>query len=313
VETYGTVVEVHGIMATVLLPGGRRVRCRPPGPHEKPVVGDRVAIAEGDATTRSKSGADRARILSTIPRQRAFVRPVAPHRSQVVAAWVDRLLIVSAVDPPPRQGLVDRILCGVAEEPIDVVLVVNKVDLPGRAAALAELQPYRALGYRVLEVSAVTGEGLDELEEAVARGLSLVVGHSGVGKSSLMNRLVPAAELDTGEVNLKTGKGRHTTSVATCHAIRGPWPEGGLLVDTPGIRVFPLHGLEEVEIARRFPELRALAPRCRFADCLHEQEPGCVIAELLASDASREPTEGWLPRARYEAYLALLRKVREER
>ncbi|PKN55237.1 MAG: ribosome small subunit-dependent GTPase A [Deltaproteobacteria bacterium HGW-Deltaproteobacteria-14] len=290
-------VEVHGMLATVLVHGtGERIRCRPPRDRTTPVVGDRADIDEagGEPT-----------IVALAARERTLTRPISEHKPLVIATHVDRLLVVSAVDPPPRPGLVDRILCAVGDEPIEVVLIVNKIDMPGVDAAIKRLDAHAGLDYAVVPVSAVRGDGIAALRERIATGLTVVMGHSGVGKSTLLNALVPGAELVTAEVNEKTGKGRHTTTVSTCHVVDGPWPRGGLVVDTPGIRAFPLHGLALTEIAGRFPGFRAATARCRFVDCLHETEPDCGVAEAVAA--------GTVPRMRQKAWLALLERVRAER
>lgn len=302
----GVVVEVHGILATVLLEGsatGERLRCRPPRDRLTPVVGDRVTVDE-----------DGAQIAAIAPRARTVVRHVGEHRALTIATHVDRLLIVSAVDPPPRPGLVDRVLCALAPEvdaapgtplAIEVLLVVNKVDLPGADEAIARLRDHEALGYPVVPVSADRGDGVDALRARLDRGLTVVMGHSGVGKSTLLNRLVPGARLLTHEVNPKTGKGRHTTTVSTCHGVGPPWPDGGLIVDTPGIRTFHLYGLALDELGRRFPGLGAFAGGCRFVDCLHEGEPDCAVEAAAAS--------GDLDGGRLEAWRTLLAQVRVER
>jgi len=285
------------MLATVLVDHtGERVRCRPPRDRTTPVVGDRATFDDvgGDAT-----------ITALAERERTLQRPISPHKPLTVATHVDRLVIVSSVEPPPRAGLIDRILCAVGDEPIEVVLVVNKVDLPNAAAAMKRLRAHAALGYPVVEVSAVRGDGVDALRELIATGLSVVMGHSGVGKSTLLNVLVPGAELVTAAVNEKTGKGRHTTTVSTCHVIGAPWPGGGLVVDTPGIRAFPLHGLELTEISARFPGFREAVQRCRFVDCLHETEPDCGVRDAVE--------RGQLDKIRHKAWLLLLDRLRVER
>lgn len=293
-EHEGTVVEVHGIRAMVLVHGAdrRRVRCRPPRDRTTPVVGDRVRFHEG------RHGAV---IEAIAPRARSLWRP-RERGERLMATHVDRVLIVSAVSPPLRTGLIDRILVATEAAEIPAVLVLNKVDLRETAQVRALLASYEELGYPVVEVSAARGQGLDALRAWVGVGMSVLTGHSGVGKSTLLNALVPGAGLSTERVSDATGRGRHTTSVTTCHEVGAPWPAGALLVDTPGVRAFGLYGLELVAIQRGFRELVPLAAGCRFRDCLHEAEPGCAVRAAAA--------EGAVSAARLKSYRSLLASVR---
>lgn len=283
----GIVVEVHGMLVTVLLDDDERVRARPPRDRTTPVIGDRVVL--------ERLGSE-YRVAELAPRERTFVRPNAKG-GQLVATHVDRLVIVTAVEPGPRPGLVDRMWLALDDPEVEVVLVLNKSDLPNLEEAAAALADHVAVGARLFITSAKTGDGIAALAAHLRSGLSLLAGHSGVGKSSLVNALVPGAALPTGSVNQLTAKGRHTTSVATCHAL-GP---DHLIVDTPGVRAFSLDGLELSDVARRFPGFTTPVP-CHFAHCLHEGEPGCSIQEA-------DPP---IPAVRVERYHALLATLREE-
>ena len=279
--------------ATVLLhDDGRRARCR--------LMRDRSHLAVGDRVEVAWSG-DGPQVVSLAERRGCIWRP-AERGKRIMAAHVDHVVVVGAVVPELRPGLVDRFLVAADAEDIEAVLVLNKADLDGVSGALASLEPYREMGYPVLVASARTGQGLAELERLVGRGINVFVGHSGVGKSSLLNRLVPGVGLRTADVNAVTGKGKHTTSVTTCHPVGPAWPAGGLLVDTPGVRAFGLYGLELVDVAYGFRDLRPHRIDCRFRDCLHEAEPGCAVRRAVAG--------GQVARARYEGYLRILASVR---
>jgi ribosome biogenesis GTPase len=183
---------------------------------------------------------------------------------------------------------------------VAILIVLNKDDLPEVAAARAALADHTALGWPILTTSASTGAGVEALSAALGDGISVLVGHSGVGKSTLVNRLVPAARLLTGDVHDATGKGRHTTSVTTVHVLN----RRALVVDTPGVRAFPLDGMALARIAERFPGLGAVGACCHFAGCLHEGEPGCAVADAVAA--------GTLPAVRVLRWHQLLAALREE-
>lgn len=219
-----------------------------------------------------------------------------------MASYVDRVVIVCAVQPGPRPGLIDRFLVAADAEDIEVAIVVNKTDLEGVEESREILEPYADLGVQILETSSHAGQGLRPVEELTQHGMSVFAGHSGVGKSSLLNVLFPGIELKTADVNVQTGKGRHTTSVTTCHTAGEPWPKGAMVVDTPGVRSFGLYGFELTQIAHGFREFRELAIDCKFRDCLHETEPGCTVRDAVES--------GELHLGRYESYLGIVDSVR---
>ena len=218
----------------------------------------------------------RAVVTEVEPRRNAFSRRGAGERGeeQVVAANLDQIVVVAAiVDPPFRAGLVDRILCQAEHAGIPVRLAINKCDLAPEAEVRALLDGYGRAGYAGHRVCAKTGEGVEALKQACRGRRSLFAGHSGVGKSTLLNALAPGIDLLAGRVNPVTGKGRHTTSAAWLIALE----PGFELIDTPGIRAFGLWGIEARNLAQAYPELRRHVGGCRFADCRHDSEPGCAL------------------------------------
>lgn len=281
-------------------PSGKAIK------HTRPVaVGDRVELVRGD----DESGV----VESVDPRTTQLSRPV-PHGGrlgrgrtrdrqsmplQVIAANLDRLVIVAALlDPPFRPGLVDRFLVAAAMQGLDPLLVLNKVDLATEAGLSDDdlellLEPWLAADIPVLLASADANRGIDELSAVLGEGISLLVGHSGVGKTSLLNAVSPGLKLGTGEVTRYHGRGRHTTTRVRLLRL----DSGGWVVDSPGIREFALEDVPAAELARLFPGFGELPDACRFSNCLHLAEPGCAVRTAVV--------EGEFDEDRYEGYLKL--------
>lgn len=231
------------------------------------VVGDQVRYA---------IEAGRAVVTGVEPRRNAFSRRASGKQpiEQVVAANVDQVVLVASIESPEfRPGFADRVLCQAEHAGIPARLAMNKLDLGARGEAEAILADYARAGYAGHALSARSGEGLEGLRRACRGRRTLFVGHSGVGKSTLLNALVPGLELLAGLVNPKTGKGRHTTTAAWLLRIE-PDLE---LIDTPGMRNFGLWGIGARDLEQAYPEFRRFLGTCRFTDCRHDREPGCEI------------------------------------
>ena len=274
------------------------VRGRLMGPRKS--LGNAVVVGD---RARAEIEGERTVVFDVEPRRNRFSRRAPGNRpvEQVVAANLDQVVLVaSIVEPEFRSGLADRVLaqadhCGIAAR-----IVLTKIELDPRAEADRILAAYARAGLPGHAVSAHTGAGLAELMTECAGRRSLFVGHSGVGKSTLLNALIPGLDLLAGRVNEKTRKGRHTTSAAWL--VR---PEPGLtLIDTPGVRAFGLWGIDARNLAQGYPELRALLGGCRFADCRHGGEPGCAIR--LGLDA------GAIARERWDSFLKLRDELERE-
>jgi len=233
------------------------------------VVGDRVHLAwEGE----------RAMIEAVDPRRSSFSRRASGERDeeQVVAANLDQVVIVASLHRPDfSHGLVDRVLAQALVSGLPAVLALNKTDLGDEAEARSLLDDYVPAGVAGYAMCAASGRGVDELLAACTDRRSLFVGHSGVGKSTLLDRLAPGHELLQGDVNERTGKGRHTTTAAL---LLRPRPDLEL-IDTPGVRAFALWGVDARSLEEYYPELEPFRGRCRFADCRHDREPGCALRE----------------------------------
>ncbi|GHE20461.1 small ribosomal subunit biogenesis GTPase RsgA [Halomonas urumqiensis] len=254
------------------------VRCHLRANLEGLVTGDRViwrgredamgALVEGVVVARG----DRDSVLE---------RPDARGQLKPVAANIDQLLIVFAVEPAPHANLIDRYLVAAEATGIAPVLVLNKIDLlPDAGGELRDLLGrYEALGYPVVASTTAGEAGLDALHARLAGRTSVFVGQSGVGKSSLIDRLLPDEELRIGELSKDSRKGTHTTTTAKLYAL--PNADGAELIDSPGIREFGLIHLDEQQVAEGFIEFRELLGHCRFRDCRHRQEPGCALLEAV--------------------------------
>ena len=265
----------------------------------------RSAVAVGDRAVFTAHGGGAHRLARILPRRTTLSRPdpLNPRLERVIAANIDVAVhVASVVDPPLKPALIDRYLIAIDRGGAEAIICVNKVDLlesdTKRRRELEPLDAYRPLVPVILATSAVTGEGLGELADALAGKTAVVVGHSGVGKSSLLNALDPI--LDTATAETSGGKGRHTTTRSSLYRLAG----GARVIDTPGIRELGLWRLTSDQVRAYFPDFEAAAAACRFNDCSHSHEPDCGVR--AAAEA------GDLDRGRFETYLRILSSVESE-
>lgn len=266
--------------------------------HLKDRTGQKTPVAVGDRVGVRLGERQGAQVVELQPRRSVLSRP-APHGGRiehVMAANVDQVLIVTAAkDPAFNPSLVDRLLAVVEWSRLDALLVVNKLDLVDSEPP--ECAVYRGLGYRVVGASARVGAGLDALRAELVGRVSVVAGHSGVGKSSLLNALQPGLLQTVGEVNAVSGRGTHTTTSATWLALDG----GGAVIDTAGVREFGLLRIPPRELGWLFRDVARAAPGCRYPDCSHTHEPGCAVQAAVEA--------GTIAAFRYDSYLKILESL----
>lgn len=258
-------------------------------------VGDRVAFVLDESPNR-KSKEPEGVIESVEPRTGQLQR-LAGRRIQTIAANVDQAIIISsAAQPQPKPHLIDRYIVSAHAGKMKPIICMNKIDLDdGYASELVER--YEHLGYRVLRVSATTGQGIDQLREVLRNKSSVLAGQSGVGKSSLLNAIQPGLNLRIGEVHEQTEKGTHTTTTAVLIKL----DMGGYVVDTPGIRSFDLTIIPRDELEAYFVEFVPLVAQCRYPSCTHVYEEDCAIKTAVES--------GEIHPDRYATYLALFEEA----
>jgi ribosome biogenesis GTPase len=266
-----------------------------------------------DVDLEAENEEEKTATITGIHDRRNYINRQSPsHRMQhhIVAANIDQsLLVVTLKEPRTSQGFIDRWLVTCEAYHVPAVLLFNKCDLyrkkeEERFAAWKAM--YEAVGYRLIRMSVHTGEGLDQVKELLQGKISLLSGHSGVGKSSFLNALFPSMGLKTHEVSGWSGKGTHTTTFAEMFDLptaATTMTSPGRIIDTPGMREFGLVDISRPELSGYFPEMRALAGQCQFNNCLHLEEPGCVVKTAVQ--------EGRISPDRYISYCAILGSIEE--
>lgn len=260
---YGATIDVESAIGEVC-------RCHVRSNLPALVTGDQVIWHRDDDGGGVISAVEERRSILTRPDSRGRLRPVA--------ANVDRIILVVSPAPRTPANLIDRYLVATAHDDIQPILLLNKHDLIDQAPELAEeLKQYEALGYPTISASAKDDKDLETIQSLVKEGNSVFVGQSGVGKSSIIDRLLPGENLKVGAISEATGKGRHTTTTAKLYHI----PTGGQLIDSPGIREFGLWHTAPEDLDKGFPEIYRFAGECKFRDCTHTHEPGCRVKQAV--------------------------------
>ena len=268
ISHYGQHVDVESLITE---DEGRIIRCTQRSNLPRLVTGDLVVWSD--------DGADGGVVLALGQRRNFFGRPSPEGQFKAMAANIDIVLVVFASSPTPHVSLIDRYLVAIEQQHLTAVLVLNKLDLLNQEELIKLdyiLSPYGEIGYPVYKVSAEDGRGMNELEQALANQTTILVGQSGVGKSSLLNKLSSGKHANVAPLSETWDRGTHTTTTSSLYHM----PEFDL-IDSPGIREFGLGHIDGQQVFEGFIEFRPFAGSCKFRDCSHRQEPGCAIQAAL--------------------------------
>lgn len=302
----GTVIRNTGSAYTVRLGDGTDVPCRVKGNFRIKGIRTTNPVTVGDRVLVSHAADDADYITRVLPRRNYIIRRASnlSKESHILAANIDRAFLIATLrEPVCTTTFIDRFLATAEAYDIPATLVLNKADLwndEDRQIADAMKYLYSTAGYPTLFTSTVTGEGMDVLREAVSGKISLMAGNSGVGKSSLINVLVPGANLRTSEISDMHHTGMHTTTFSEMIAL----PSSGWLIDIPGVKGFGVIDFKPEEVSHYFPEIFRIGADCRYSDCKHTGEPGCAVREALEKHLISE--------SRYASYLSILEEAGEE-
>lgn len=291
----GLVISYFGNSVAVEAEDGQVFQCHLHRNQELPVVGDKVIwhLETGNSGV----------ITEILERKSLLVRGAGRGKSKAIAANIDACIVVMAPPPIFSDYLVNRYLVASELLGIEPIIVLNKIDLltdATRASALACLEPYRQVPYTVVLSSACTSGGLDALSKVLEDKTAVLVGPSGVGKSSIINALGILETIRVGDVTAK-GVGKHTTTATRLYHLL----HGGHLIDSPGVREFNLWAVSKQDVLQGFKEFQAVIGQCRFRDCQHMQEPGCTVHEAVSN--------GRISPERYASYQALMKEVDAEK
>lgn len=294
----GVVLRATGSLYEVLL-GGRTVSCRIRGRLRLKGVRSTNPVVVGDIVRCERDETGETVIADVEPRRNYIIRRASnlSKESHIIAANLDQALLVATLfSPETAPEFIDRFLVTCEAYKVPVTILLAKADLARTApeAMAAFHDTYERAGYRVIDVSATEGEGVDTVRDLLRGRTTLLSGNSGVGKSTLVAAVERTAEVRTAEISRSHHKGRHTTTFSTMY----PLSEGGYIIDTPGIKGFGLIDIDDAELAHYFPEMMRWLPECRYYNCSHTHEPDCAVIEAVE--------RGDIALSRYESYLKIL-------
>lgn len=293
-------ISRFGQHADVEVGSGEIIRCNIRRTVQSLVTGDKVIVRQAQDDGSAIGGV----VEAVHPRTSSLTRPDLYDGVKIIAANIDQILIVTSVVPAFTTQIIDRYLVASEDTGIKPVIILNKMDLldeDSRNDIEQALKRYESLGYPVYQVSSKSKEGIETLQGLLKDKISVFVGQSGVGKSSMINALLPDAELLTGDVSENSGLGQHTTTTARLLHL----PSGGDLIDSPGVREFALWHLPADRVSWCFVEFRDYLGTCKFRDCKHQDDPGCSIREALE--------DGKIHQDRFNNYHRIIASLDEQR
>ncbi|EJX08170.1 ribosome-associated GTPase [gut metagenome] len=302
---HGMVVRNTGSWYEVRTDDGQILECKVKGNFRLRGIRSTNPVAVGDGVTLRAMGNDAAFITEIDERRNYIIRKASnlSKQSHILAANIDlAVLVVTIARPETSTTFIDRFLASAEAYRVPVVIAFNKTDdLTSEEKEVMDylMAVYREVGYACFAISALTGDGVNELSQAMAGKVNLLAGHSGVGKSTLLNLLVPDAHVRTAEISAVHGTGMHTTTFSELYDL----PVGGCVIDIPGIKGFGTFDMEPEEVAHYFKDIFKLSADCRFNNCTHTHEPGCAVMEALEQHR--------LAPSRYASYLSMLEDKEE--
>lgn len=304
-KSTGTIIRNTGAHYVARTQDGEEIKCLAKGNFRIKGIRTTNPVAVGDLVELTDGGPDGvAYIKAVVPRSNYIIRRASnlSKAAHILAANLDcALLVATLAHPSTSTTFIDRFLASAEAYNVPAALLINKIDLledpEDRELLDAVMYLYRSIGYPVLAVSAETGEGMDELREFLKDKTTLFSGNSGVGKTTLINALIPGLNLKTAEISAAHDQGMHTTTFSEMYDL----PGGGEIIDTPGVRGFGVVEFEKEEVGHYFPEIFAVSKECRFGNCTHTHEPGCAVRDALE--------ECRIAQSRFASYMSILEEA----
>ncbi len=304
----GLVTRNTGSAYIVLTQDNKVIECRIKGNFRLKGIRTTNPVAVGDLVTIKINPDSTAYITAILPRKNYIIRKASnlSKESHIIAANLDKaLLIISLSRPLTSTTFIDRFLATAEAYRVPAAIVINKIDElrePDDKELLHTVTGlYASIGYDVIHTSAKTGEGIEELRDALAGNITLLSGNSGVGKSSLINKIIPDLNLRTGNISATHHTGMHTTTFSEMF----PLPHGGYIIDTPGVKGFGTIDFQRAEVSHYFPEIFKYGQECRYHNCTHTHEPGCAVLKALE--------DSFIAQSRYASYLSILEDIDPEK